>query len=226
MDDGRTPVDGRAATRGWQVVARCCFGATALAVAAGMGLNVVVTATNPDVLFPTVPGRLVNLFCYFTNQSNLIVGAACLLLALRLHRTSTVFRVVRLTGLVGITITGVVYHIALAQLRELTGHAAVADFMLHMLVPILCVVGWLAFGPRGLTSTRVLLLTLLYPAAWLVFTLIRGAAIGYYLYPFLDVGELGYGLVARNVAVITLLFLAVAAVATALDRRLPRVTAS
>jgi hypothetical protein len=198
--------------------ARSWFGLTALAVAAGMVIQLFVTATNQGVLFPTVQGRIFNLFCYFTIQSNLIVGATCLLLALDLRRTSMVFRVFRLTGLVDITITGVVYHIALAHLNELTGHAAVADFLLHTLVPVLCVIGWVVLGPRRLTSPSVVLLAMLYPVCWLIFTLIRGAGTGYYPYPFIDARALGYGLVARNVALISLLFLLLASGATAIDR--------
>src|SRR5579875_1340535 len=107
---------------GAQAWARIWFGLTALAVAIGLAINLFVAASNYNSLFPTVQGRIFNQFCYFTIQSNLIVGVTCLLLALNLHRASTVFRVFRLTGLVDIAITGVVYHIALAHLYELTGH--------------------------------------------------------------------------------------------------------
>lgn len=67
--------------------------------------------------------RALNSFAYFTTQSNLLVGFAALLLALRLDRSSTVFRVLRLCGLVAITVTGIVFHAVLAQLLDLQSWA-------------------------------------------------------------------------------------------------------
>jgi len=49
-------------------------------------------------------------------QSNLIVGATTLPLAVRLDRTSPVFRTFRLFGLVAITVTGIVCHVALSKI--------------------------------------------------------------------------------------------------------------
>src|SRR5260370_9858861 len=69
--------------------------------------------------FPPGVERGFNTFAFFTVQSNLIVGATTGLLALRLDRPSTVFRTFRLIGLVAITVTGVVYHVALASISTL-----------------------------------------------------------------------------------------------------------
>ncbi|MBA3233238.1 MAG: Pr6Pr family membrane protein, partial [Propionibacteriales bacterium] len=74
------------------------------------------------------------------------------------------------------------------------------------------------FGPRGLVRPRVVGLALVYPVAWLAFTLSRGALIGWYPYPFVDVTTLGYARVALNCVHITLLFLVLAAVAFGVDR--------
>lgn len=53
---------------------------------------------------------------------------------------------------------------------------------------MLCVVGWLLFGPRGRTVMAHVWLALLFPVGWLVFALVRGPLVGgYYPYPFLDV---------------------------------------
>jgi hypothetical protein len=57
---------------------------------------------------------------------------------------------------------------------------------------------------------------------WLVFTLIRGEAVGFYPYPFVDVGDLGYPKVLVNCLLVALLFLVLAFGATLLDRRLNR----
>jgi hypothetical protein len=61
-----------------------------------------------------------------------------------------------------------------------------------------------------------------FPLAWLAFTLIRGAFLDWYPYPFIDVVANGYGKVSLNCVFIALFFVALAAGATALDRLLSR----
>jgi hypothetical protein len=186
--------------------------------------TLVIAATGePFQTFGGSPlGRALNVLAFFTVQSNLIVGGTCLLLALDPSRTSTVFRVFRLIGLIGISVTGLVYHVALDNLLELDTWALFADRLLHLVVPVLAVVGWLAFGPRGLTSPRVVKLTILYPLAYVAFTAIRGPlSSNWYPYPFADVHALGYLRVIINGIWVCLLFIALAAAANWLDRRLP-----
>lgn len=175
---------------------------------------------------------MVNVFSFFTVQSNVIVVVTSALLALRLDRPSTPFRTWRLTGLVAITITGVVFHLALADLQELTGKEAVADFVLHTLSPILTVLGWLVFGPRGQVSGRTVRLAVAFPVAWLAYALVRGAFVtdrfgnDYYPYPFLNAHLHGYASVFGAAALVAVLFLAVAYGALAVDRRLPTTTST
>jgi hypothetical protein len=134
-----------------------------------------------------------------------------------------VFRVARLTGIVAITITFVVFHAVLKRLLDLESWALVADNLLHTIVPILAVIGWLVFGPRRLTSRRILWLSAVFPIAWCIFTLIRGAIVGWYPYPFIDVNVLGYGKVFVNCVWIAVLYLGVAAALTTFDGWLDRV---
>jgi len=202
-------------------LARAWFAATALAVLAGLVIQVFVTAAATAGFFHAPAGRVLNMFAFFTIDSNVIVGVTSLLLALRPGRSSTVFSVARMTGLVAITITGIVYHVALRGLFELDSWALAADMILHTVVPILAVIGWVCFGPGGRVSRRVVVLSLVFPVAWLAFTLIRGAAIGWYPYPFIDVTKIGYIRAVVNAVWVALLFLGIAAGATAFDRRLP-----
>lgn len=59
-----------------------------------------------------------------------------------------------------------------------------------------------------------------FPFCWLAFTLIRGAIIGWYPYPFIDVTSLGYGKTILNCVWLSLLLLGLAAGATFLDARI------
>jgi len=150
------------------------FGATAALVLTGIAIQIPVAANSTHGFFHGAFAAL-NVFAFFTVQSNLIVGATCLLLAVRLERASEVFDVFRLIGVVAISVTGIVYHVALAGLFDLDSWALAADMILHTAVPILVVVGWLFYGPRGRTSRRVARYALLFPLGYMTFTVIRGA---------------------------------------------------
>ena len=79
------------------------------------------------------------------------------------------------------------------------------------------------FGPHRLTSTRIAKLTTLFPLSYMTFTLIRGPlASNFYPYPFANPVKLGYLAVITNAIWIGLLFIALAAATTALDKRLAR----
>jgi hypothetical protein len=205
--------------------ARVWFGATAVCVAAGVVISAVTAANNAAGHFHPGAARLFNTLAFFTIQSNLLVGAAALLLAIRLERSSLWFSVLRLSGLTAITVTGIVFHAVLAQTLDLKNWAAAGNELVHTVVPVMAVIGWLMLGPRGLVSRRVAWLSLIFPAFWLAFTLIRGAIAHWYPYPFIDVTQLGYGGVAVNCVWVALLMLGLAAGATVLDGRLRRVPA-
>jgi hypothetical protein len=205
------PVDRSVGARAW-------FGATAAAVV----VQLFVTAGLKGTPFPDLRGRLLNVFCYFTVQSNLLVALTCLLLAVRLDRRSTAFWVLRLTPLVAIAVTGIVFHIALKGLQDLQGAAAVADFLLHTLSPLMCVLGFLVFGPRARITRPIAVMACIFPLCWAVFAMVRGAFIHFYPYPFIDVDTHGYAPVLLNSLLVAVVFAGLSFGALALDRVLPR----
>ncbi|HET6708374.1 Pr6Pr family membrane protein [Amycolatopsis sp.] len=190
---------------------RAWFAVTAAVALTGLVTQVVATASSPG-------GRVANLLCYFTIDSNLLVVVTSALVASGAAR-GTVFRVLWLDALAGIIVTGIVYQVALAGLHDLHGLAFFADAVLHKATPILFVLGWLLVGPRGALTWRTVWWSLLYPVTWLAFTLPRGALTGFYPYPFVDAGALGYGPVALNCVFIGLFFTALTAGAILYDRR-------
>ncbi len=202
-------------------VARAFFGLNALVVLVGMIVQLSVSAGLKGTQFHSPGARIFNVFCYFTVWSNITVGVTTGLLAWRLNRSSEVFRVFRLAGLISITITFVLFHIALAHLQELQGSAKVADTLLHTVCPIMALAGWLAFGPRGVLTSRVVLLSLLFALTWMVFALIRGPIVDFYAYPFADPRKLGYVRVAVNAVGVGALWLALGTLARYSDRFLP-----
>jgi len=201
---------------------RLWFAVTALCVVAGVAISVYTAAHNHGGHFHTPVERAFNTFAFFTVDSNLIVGVTVLLLALKSNRSSPLFATFRLIGVVAITVTGLVYHVALAGLFDLQGWDQLGNQLVHTVVPILAVVGWLMFGPRRLASARIALWSLIFPVAWLGFTLVRGAFVHWYPYPFIDVTTLGYGGTLLNCLWVSVLLLGLAAGATKVDRVLSR----
>ena len=85
---------------------------------------------------------------------------------------------------------------------------------------MLAIVGWALFGPRPRIDWRAIGLAICWPLAWLAWTLVMGAATGWYPYPFLDHREPDgvVGVVVTSVG-ITVFFLVLFALARLIDRR-------
>lgn len=199
---------------------RSWFALTGLVVLARLGIQLWGTARLTSGHFATPLTRTLNVFFFFTIESNILLMVTCLLLAVRLTGWGTAFAVFRLAAVVGITITGIVYYAVLKDLLNLHGAAYVSDFILHTVSPLMAIAGWLLLGPRRLTSPKVAGLVVIYPVLYLAVTLIRGPIVDWYPYPFLDVTTHGYFTVGLNSLIVAALVLAVAFSAVWLDRRL------
>lgn len=180
--------------------------------------SVILDETDP----PALGERLIRFISYFTILSNILVVWVTFTLALGRDDDSDGWRTLRLTSLIGIAVTGLVHWFLLRPLLDLDGADFVADKLLHLVVPLLALIGWLVFGPRGRIVARDVWRALVFPIVWLVYTLVRGAISGWYPYPFLDVDEQGYAAVAVACLGVALLFVALAALAWKGDERLAR----
>ncbi|WP_344866726.1 Pr6Pr family membrane protein [Amycolatopsis ultiminotia] len=194
----------RTLVRGW-------FAVTAVVVLAALVIQIVAVAR--------AEGRVANLLSYFTIDSNLLVLVTTATLTRGRAPSSTLFRVLWLDALAGIVVTGVVYQVALAGRYELHGLDLLADFLLHRVSPVLCVLGWLIAGPR-ISNWRAARWSIVFPLLWLAFTLARGASGGGYPYPFIDAGALGYVRVALNCGFIAVFFVLLVVAIRFVDQRL------
>jgi len=159
---------------------------------------------------------------FFTIQSNMLVCVASALLALRPDRDGPLWRVVRLAGLVGITVTGIVYSTVLARVHEPKGwEQTTTNAAFHYIAPLLAVIGWLLFGPRPRIERATVAWSLLWPLLWFGYTLIHGALSDWYPYPFVSVSDHGYARVLLNALAVTAVLGAVAAAFAFGDRKLP-----
>jgi hypothetical protein len=193
----------------------------AVVVGVALVLQLVLVIAYPEDSAPDSAGvRVLRFFSFFTVQSNILVLIAAITLARNPGRDGRVWRVLRLDAVLAITVTGVVHYVALRPIQDLEGWDSVADILLHVVSPIIVLAGWLLFGPRPRISWRDVGLSAIWPVLWLVYTLIAGELGEWYPYPFVDVDIHGYGVVLLNSAVVTVIFLALAAAGRFLDRTL------
>ncbi len=154
-------------------------------------------------------------FGFFTILTNILVALTLTVPLLRSRsRWGQFFSQpsVRTATAVYITIVGIAYSLLLRNIWNPQGWQLLADRMLHDFTPIVYVVFWFAFVPKGTLRWRDLLTWLIYPLVYLVVALIRGAIFNWYPYPFLEVNKLGYSYVLLNVAMLFIGFCVVGAI--------------
>jgi uncharacterized membrane protein len=204
--------------------ARAFHTLTAVVALVALVLQLVQVAKGSVVLVdahpPGLVDRLLRYFAYFTIQSNILVLVTAAQLAQDPARDGRAWRVVRTAAISGITVTGLVHWFLLRKLLDLHGADYLADRMLHLVVPILAVLGWLVFGPRPRIDWGVCLRAALWPLAWLVVILGQAVGTGWYPYPFLDHDRHGWGYVLGVCVGILVLFFVVFAALREYDRRM------
>jgi len=171
----------------------------------------------------TTGGVVVQFFSYFTILGNLLVVLSLSVLLFkpvsawgRFFSNSSVIT----AAVLYITIVGIVYNIILRPLWHPQGSAKLADELLHSLGPVLFIIYWLAFVPKGTLLWKNAFTWLCCPFLYLVYILIRGAIFGLYPYPFVDVAQFGYGQIVFNSFILLLVFLGLGFLFVFIDRLL------
>ena len=155
-------------------------------------------------------GALESYFSFFTILTNLIVAIT---LTLSLSASGSrwgkwaLLPQTRTAVAVYIAVVGIIYSLLLRATWNPQGWQKVADTILHDVVPIIYVLHWLIFVPKASLRWRETPLWLVYPAVYLIYILVRGAMLGRYPYPFIDLTAQSYESVGLNVVLIFLLFL-------------------
>ena len=117
-----------------------------------------------------------------------------------------------------IIVVAAVYHLLLQQLWQPQGWQIVGDDALHTLMPLLFVLYWWLAVPKVTLRGRQVFAWQVYPACYFVYALARGALNGWYPYPFLDVGALGYLRVLGDALGVLLVFIVVGLLLVTLGR--------
>lgn len=155
-----------------------------------------------------------NVFSYFTVQSNIIAAVVFTLAAIAILRQKSYgnwFRYLRGGAVLYMLVTGVVYALLLQNNPEANPSLGIDwnNFVLHYLCPVFIVVWWLLWPSAKAISPKEALWLLVFPIAWIIFTLIRGAILGgWYPYPFLNPEKVGgWGGVSVYIVGIALTFM-------------------
>lgn len=173
------------ALTGWGVLILQCYLLLRLTVADGRGVS----------------GGIVAYLGYFTILTNIL--AALALSAPLVSRNSSLGRFFSGGSVISavaaaMAMVGGAYSLLLRHLWNPQGWQLVADEGLHDLMPIAFLIYWWFAVPRGAVRLADIPRWCMYPIAYLLYAMARGALIGSYPYPFIDVGVLGYGRVLLN----------------------------
>jgi hypothetical protein len=178
---------------------------TLVAIGVQMG-----TLAGQSVLNP------VNYFSYFTIDSNLIaVGVLLVSAAWWNEPVSPRLDLVRGAAVVYMSVTGIVFTLLLPNTDVDTAIPWV-NTVVHELMPLVMVADWLLNPPAERLTLRQGALWLSFPLLWIVYTIIRGAIVNHYPYPFVNPANGGYASVTVYCVAILVAMLAVSALTVAL----------
>lgn len=151
-------------------------------------------------------------FAFFTIQTSLMDVVVLLVgawLCWSADRDTRLFTIVRLCIVAFAVVTCVVYNVLLRDVPGEPGYdwPIWPNEVLHVWAPILLVLDWLFAPGRAVIRVRTALWVLVYPLAWVAFSLVRGVLTGWWPYPFLNpTGSAGWGGVVTYIVGIALFF--------------------
>lgn len=183
---------------------------TAILAWTALALQCYLTATLSISNGETLVAGLITFFSYFTVLTNLLVAVvlSCSAWAPKAGPGAFLARVtVQSATAVYIAIVAIVYSLLLRHIWNPQGWQKVADVLLHDAIPWLYVAYWVIFVQKSSLMWKHAVWWVTYPAAYFAYTLVRGAALGWYPYPFLDANALGYSRVSINAVLLLAAFL-------------------
>lgn len=175
---------------------------SALVAWAGLLLQLVLSVRLSFVNGNGVGHALLLYFGYFTVLTNLFAALVLTLPGVAGNTAAGRFFArpgVATSATASILLVALAYHFLLRRTWDPHGWQLVADCTLHYVTPLLCLLCWARFVPKpGLRWWHIGAWGI-WPAAYLVYMLVRGRLTGMYPYPFLDAPVLGVGRTLQNV---------------------------
>ena len=163
-----------------------------------------------------------NFFSFFTVQVNILVFITFVLSALVLAggKQRRWLDVLRSITTVYILVVGIGFAILLSGLENVALTAVPWDnTVLHYIIPVAVLIDFIIDRPKKKISFKTGLLWIAFPILYVLYSLIRGALVGWYPYPFLNPELKGFGAVAVTVAGLVVLGVVIIAFVTKLTKR-------
>jgi hypothetical protein len=153
---------------------------------------------------------IVDFFSYFTIESNVVLVVVFAIGAAQAAGVVTLgarFASLRGAATIYMAFTGLVFNLILASGG--TGDLLPwVNLILHQTMPVVAVLEWFIWPPAVRLPLRVVGIWLIYPLAYLAYSLIRGPITGFYAYPFFDPAvQGGYGGIAAYCGALLVAFL-------------------
>ena len=151
-----------------------------------------------------------NIFNYYTTQSNLLITIWITIATIfwkRSNKMKILHNAIHGAVTLYIFITFLIFATLLESMYDPVGFYLAQSIITHYIVPILAFIDWLLMEINRKSRWIYLVYWLCYPLIYLSYSLIRGAIVNEYPYPFLDLNELRVGMFLLNILGITTVFL-------------------
>ena len=168
-----------------------------------LGFSAIVTEIA--VLIERSTFNFINFFSYFTVLSNIFAALTLFISAYYLASRKKSANLAHIRGATTLymIVTGVVFSLLLANFESSTLTAVPWDnIVLHYIMPIVVILDWLLDRPYSKVSFQKALYWLVFPLIYIAYSLLRGAATGWYPYPFLNPAHTNYQAVIATVLTI------------------------
>ncbi len=202
-------------------------------------MNNPIQTNTPKIIFGTIvaflawfsilfqyyltTGSIANLFSYFTILCNLLVAlSVSFSIFFPKTKIGIYFSSISVQTAIAlyIFIVALVYNSVLRGLLLLEGWQILVDNMLHVVIPILYLLYWFFFVPKAYLNWKNGMYWTLFPLLYLIYSLIRGAIVQWYPYPFLNAAKYGYNQVIFNVGIMLLVFFSAGAILIAVNNKI------
>lgn len=161
---------------------------------------------------------VLNFFSYYTNLSNLFACGVLVYAALR-SGPAALRDQLRFLAVVNMALVGVVFAVLLRN-TDLGDLLPWVNVVVHYVMPCVLLADWLLEPPAARLGLRQVGIAMVFPIAYLAYTLLRGPGAGWYPYPFLTPANVGgYGGVALYSVGITVSFVLMAFALLAIGNR-------
>ena len=149
-----------------------------------------ICAIITQLVVSITSGRnLFNFFSFFTIESNIMAVILYFYLGVRGITRNMPRSISMVRGAITLymTLTGIIYMLLLSG-NEVALQTTVGwvNLILHYALPLIILLDWLFFPPKTYIPSRRAVLWLVFPAIYLIYSLIRGSVTHWYPYPFIN----------------------------------------